>query len=254
MASIRYGIVFLIALGFSHIFSEQMPLTGDYQFPLFSFAALFILGLIVCSSSWCVTLFYRRRIFRDSSLTLGKVAKFIGVNVITVTVVYTLIQLVVFDQVSDRGYAMGFMVISLLAIVENLSFLLVGSVEYNSKTVQMKSNDTIMVPTGQKTILIHFKDVAFFYLCSGIVYLSTRDGNKIATLFASLDELTAALPSDIFFRANRQYVIHRDAVTELTRAENRKLKVTMNGQMPKHEINVSRYKNKELVDWLKLGK
>lgn len=245
MAAIRYGIVTFISFSFAHIFSRQFPFQSNYYFPLQSFLILLGIGVVVCSSSWAITLIYRDRIFTDDMLTANKTLKFIGINFITVSFIYTVIQLFIFDRFSGYGFAIGLFVIGFLAIIENLSFLLVSTV----KTKPSKTSD-LLVPSGRRTIKTKYSAIAFFKLRSGIVYMYTLDGKQLATAYGSMEELVQVLPANLFFRANRQYLVQKNAISEYTKLENRKLRLTVNSSLPCEYIHVSRYKSKEVKEWM----
>ncbi|MGD1959505.1 MAG: LytR/AlgR family response regulator transcription factor [Fulvivirga sp.] len=246
MATIRYGIVAFIAFSFAHIFSHQFPFIGDYQFPYKAFLAILGIGFFVCSGSWAVTLLYRNRIFSDDTLTLNRVLRFVGVNFATVALLYILVQFLVFQSFSGPGFAIGLFVIGLLAIIENLSFLLVsGSKQYSSSVPSR-----LTVPLSKKKLVMPFEEVAFFKLSDGIIYLYTVDSKRIATVLGSMESLEKSLPSDIFYRANRQHIVQKDAICELIKMENRKLGLTVNSLSSEEKIVVSRYKNKELKKWM----
>jgi DNA-binding LytR/AlgR family response regulator len=56
----------------------------------------------------------------------------------------------------------------------------------------------------------------------------------------------------LFFRANRQIIIHKDAVGQIEKIENGKLRIrlkvsTVNDTIA--EIMISRYKRKAFIDW-----
>ena len=244
MASIRYGIVAFISFSFSHIFTQQFPFEADYQFPFKSFFILLGIGFIVCSGSWAVTLIYRNRIFSDDTLTLKRVLKFIGVNFVAVSLLYTGIQFLVFQRFSGSGFAIGLFVIGLLAVIENLSFLLVSSSQSRKSTVS-----SMIIPSGKKKLKIRFDEMAFFRLKDGIIYLHKTDGRRIPTGLSSMDGVEEYLPKAMFFRANRQYIVSREAITELMRLNNRKLQITINSIVPLEHLTISRYKNKEFSQW-----
>jgi DNA-binding LytR/AlgR family response regulator len=58
--------------------------------------------------------------------------------------------------------------------------------------------------------------------------LVTRENKKYFP-DKSLDKIEQTLPAEIFFRVNRQYIVHRNAVKGFKRADNGKLDVLVNG-------------------------
>ncbi|WP_197276722.1 LytTR family DNA-binding domain-containing protein [Mangrovimonas sp. ST2L15] len=109
----------------------------------------------------------------------------------------------------------------------------------------------------KKTILVHFQgkmiplkmsEVAYLQYDLGNVYLVTFS-NKKYTLNQTLDELESSLNPDEFFRANRQFIIHRDAVQDLENYFSRRMVLKL--QVPTSEvIIVSKTKSPQLLRWL----
>ena len=200
---------------------------------------------MVCSSSWAVTLIYRNRFFTDDALSVNRVLKFVGINFIAVSLIYTAMQLIVFERFSGYGFTIGLFVIGFLAVIENLSFLLVSS----ARTNPSKTSD-ILVPSGRRMVKTKCSDIAYFKLKAGIIYMYTLDGKQLATAYGSMEELVQVLPSNLFFRANRQYMVQKDAINEYSKLENRKLRLTVNSTVLCEHIHVSRYKSKEVKEWM----
>ena len=65
----------------------------------------------------------------------------------------------------------------------------------------------------------------------------------------SLDELESQLNPDIFFRANRQYLLHIDSIRNVSNYFNSRLKIHMK-KYPDTEIIVSRERASALKEWL----
>lgn len=99
---------------------------------------------------------------------------------------------------------------------------------------------------GYKTLTV--SEIGYIFTEQKITYLITRDGNS-EILGQTMDELEDELDPDVFFRANRQFIIHIDNVGMIQNDLNGKLKVVL-----KHdhtiEIIVSREKAPLLKKWL----
>ena len=81
-----------------------------------------------------------------------------------------------------------------------------------------------MVKQGKQNINIPFSDIAGLYIEGEYAVLVTRQGKK-HLLDESLDKVEKSLPSEIFFRLNRQYILHRSIVTGYERSENSKINI-----------------------------
>ena len=69
----------------------------------------------------------------------------------------------------------------------------------------------------------------------------------------TLDEVEGMLDPELFFRANRQFIIARKAVKDLDFWFNSKLSITLKVQTPE-KIIVSRANVSEFKTWFSIGK
>jgi two-component system response regulator LytT len=77
-------------------------------------------------------------------------------------------------------------------------------------------------------------------------------GQKITSDYNALDEVESSLIHAPFFRLNRQYLVHRDAIRRIAEAENRKFDVTIqpNGKSEEQfSVPVSRYRARDFKNW-----
>jgi DNA-binding LytR/AlgR family response regulator len=70
----------------------------------------------------------------------------------------------------------------------------------------------------------------------------------------SLDKIEKHLPGEWFFRLNRQYILHRNAITGFKRSNDGKIDVTIKGleNLPK-AVQVSRTKAVAFKKWFQPG-
>lgn len=99
---------------------------------------------------------------------------------------------------------------------------------------------------GYKTILVN--DVAYFYSELKITRAKLNSGSE-ETVPQTMEELEQQLNPKIFFRANRQYIIHIDAIRQVHNYFNGRLKINIRNN-PGTEIIVSREKTALLKGWL----
>ena len=81
-------------------------------------------------------------------------------------------------------------------------------------------------------------------------YLYLFTGERYLLDFDSLDEVEALLDPRNFYRANRQFIIHIDAVLTVKTVENSKLIVKLKEPNQKLEIDISREKAPIFKKWL----
>ena len=82
------------------------------------------------------------------------------------------------------------------------------------------------VKQGKQNLLIPFEEISGFYSEDGYsILLNSR--NKKYFPDKSLDKIEKELPQEWFFRLNRQYIVHRNAITGFKRTNDGKLDVTI---------------------------
>ena len=94
-----------------------------------------------------------------------------------------------------------------------------------------------------------FDIIAGFFVDADYTVLLTTEPKKYL-LDKSLDKIEQSLPSEFFFRLNRQYIIHRNTVKGFTKIENGKLNVLFfpSIYLPE-QVPVSRTKAPEFKAW-----
>lgn len=99
---------------------------------------------------------------------------------------------------------------------------------------------------GYKTLLV--SDIAYFYSEFKITRVKLYNGSE-EVVPHTLEELEQQLDPKSFFRANRQFIVHMDAIQQVHNHFNGKLKVDIRNN-PETEIIVSREKAGLLKNWL----
>lgn len=99
---------------------------------------------------------------------------------------------------------------------------------------------------GYKSLLV--SEVAYFYSEQKMTRAKLHSGAE-EVVPQTLEELEQQLNPKFFFRANRQFIIHIDAIQHLHNYFNGKLKVEIKGN-PEVEIVVSREKAQLVKSWL----
>ena len=106
---------------------------------------------------------------------------------------------------------------------------------------------SVLVYHQDKIIPIKVEDIAFFYLENEITHLHTFTG-KTHYPNKKLDELES-MTDPVFFRANRQFLICRRAIVDVSSFFSRKLSINLT--IPFHEkIVVSKAKAPQFLEWL----
>lgn len=122
---------------------------------------------------------------------------------------------------------------------------LLGQLKYKYKTA-------LLVNLQEKIIPIQVRDIAFFYLGKSRANITTLNNQKY-DFDSSLDELEKMLDPFLFYRANRQFLINRDAVVNAERFFARKLIAKLKINTPE-TIVVSKAKASDFLKWLETAK
>lgn len=110
------------------------------------------------------------------------------------------------------------------------------------------------VKHGNQNLLVPFDDILGFFVEAGYTILLTWQNKKYFP-DKSLDKIEDALPDELFFRLNRQYIVHRQALTGFKRTRDGKIDVLVNAQenFPK-TIPVSRTRAVRFKNWFQQEK
>jgi two-component system LytT family response regulator len=100
---------------------------------------------------------------------------------------------------------------------------------------------------GDKLIPVQANDLACFYIDTGIVKALTFD-ERTLRFDNTLDELDDLLDPQVFFRANRQYIISRKAVKDIDLWFNSRLSINLIIPVPE-KILISKAKVTEFRSW-----
>ena len=115
----------------------------------------------------------------------------------------------------------------------------------NYKTEIYKESFTVKV--GKKIKIIKVDDICCFYSFENATYLNTDSVNY------SINHSLTSLENDIdpaqFFRVNRTFIIHKNAIKDIIAHSNSRLKLILNSYS-ETEIIVSRERIKNFKNWI----
>lgn len=107
----------------------------------------------------------------------------------------------------------------------------------------------LMVKKGMENISLRLDDIALFYTENKIVYVIDRSGKKYLA-DKNLGELEQSLDENIFFRANRQYIININFIKGFKSYEKVKLQVDLTLPELNHCIIVSQETAPQFREWM----
>ncbi len=255
---IRYLLIPLVALALVHfVMYKKLPFEPDYQFPLITFLYASLICAVCCEAN---TVGYNR-LGRKLSLKkepASTIFKQISRSLILTTLVFGAIvysfNYLLFGIVSPLSKFLSSLFVALLLVsVETLIYIIRDFRLAQKHVENSPDNETWTIQSGNRTLRINPRQIAYIFSQQGLVYLVTKEGDKHLTQFNSLNELSEQFDIGTFFRLNRQHLISAGAVSEIQKEINQKLKVILTptvSQLPQ-EVTVSRYTSPEFKKWMK---
>jgi DNA-binding LytR/AlgR family response regulator len=107
--------------------------------------------------------------------------------------------------------------------------------------------EKFVVKIRNQWLPVAIKDIACFFR-ENLNYLFTFSGDKHILDFTTLDEVEELLDPRIYYRANRQAIIHIDSIQSVRPQENQKLVITLKAPL-KMELDISREKAPGFKKW-----
>lgn len=106
----------------------------------------------------------------------------------------------------------------------------------------------IVIEFMSKLHSVKTEDIAYIYSKNKVSYFHTKDGQRYPSDF-KLQDLEELLDPTSFFRANRQYIIHIDAVNTITKHQASRVKITLDPAIDE-KIVISTDKTPLFKEWL----
>lgn len=110
-----------------------------------------------------------------------------------------------------------------------------------------KYRDRLLIPIKDKLIPIDLNEVACFYVSDKNTMIFMKNGERYPYA-KSLESLALILDPNIFIRANKQYIISRNSVQEITIWFDSRLRITLSVPTPEH-IYISKNKASVFKTW-----
>ncbi|RAJ33085.1 LytR/AlgR family response regulator transcription factor [Pedobacter cryoconitis] len=120
----------------------------------------------------------------------------------------------------------------------------------NKILVQMDSayQQNILVHYREKIIPVRVMDIQFIYASNGSVYLYTANDKSYVVQY-TIEQLETLLNPQLFFRANRKFIINHGFITNIEHYFNRKLFVMTKSEAPE-KIIIGRVKAPAFLKWV----
>lgn len=123
-----------------------------------------------------------------------------------------------------------------------------------NKFIERKKETTLqkrfLVSEGEKFLTIRDEDISYFYAEGKYLFIYTFEG-KNYLYESNLAKIYEVVDKHIFFKINRNICININAIVELVKYSNQRLKILSNPELPNEESKiVGRNSVKEIKDWL----
>ena len=107
---------------------------------------------------------------------------------------------------------------------------------------------TFLVSMGDQLLPIKTENIAYFFIDTGVVKAVTTDDRSYA-LDLKLEDIEESLNPEVFYRANRQFIIKRDVIVNIKYHFNSKLLVSVQPSC-NERIVVSKAKSSDFKKWM----
>lgn len=119
------------------------------------------------------------------------------------------------------------------------SLLSLGRKEYKARFVARVGDQIKHIPV---------QEIAYFYAEDNVVFLLTRDNHRYIIDY-SIEEINSLVEPKDFFRLNRSFVAHINAISKVYKYLGSRLKIELQPETDK-EVLISRAKVAEFMEWM----
>jgi len=106
----------------------------------------------------------------------------------------------------------------------------------------------LLISYRDNLIPVSIQDIACFYTSDHQTYVFTNDGKQYQ-YNKTLDSIYQHLDPHLFFRANKQFILAREQVSNITIWFDRRLLITLSVEVPER-IYISKNKASEFKEWM----
>ena len=125
-------------------------------------------------------------------------------------------------------------------------------VQYLSQITKLtpvhRYKDKLLIPIKDKLLPVDLNDVCYFYTTDKNTYIYLKDGNHYS-YSKTLEQIIATLDPADFIRANKQFIIARCCVKDITVWFDNRLLITLCSETPER-IYISKNKASEFKAWM----
>ena len=111
-----------------------------------------------------------------------------------------------------------------------------------------KYKDKLLIPYKDKLLPVRLDEVSCFYTSDKNTFVYLKDGSRYP-YSKTLEQIMPSLNPTAFIRANKQFVVNRDSISNITIWFDSRLLVTLDVEVPER-LYVSKNKASEFKSWL----
>ncbi len=108
--------------------------------------------------------------------------------------------------------------------------------------------EKLLIPVKDNLLPINLRDVSFFYTANKNTRIYLKDGNTYP-YSRTLEQISTSLKPENFYRANKQFIIARDSVKNITIWFDNRLLITLDIEVPER-IYISKNKAADFKSWI----
>ncbi len=245
-------LLIIFSLVVNHLAASDNFLNSEsYRFPTIGFLFTIVLALIIAIIAHFNFKFYKKKYF-SKKVEVTSIVKFMASTLGYITIMYVPLNIIV--EIAAGGQIVFYFIVIGLLITLLVCLIFIGlfyAQDLHSLSKLSVKKEEITIESGAKITKLTYENIACFYSENKIVYAVQNDGTTIHTDF-TLNELEEKINDQLFFRANRKIIIHKDAIDLVEKIENGKLSIRLKASIKNDtiaEINISRYKRKAFINW-----
>ncbi len=106
----------------------------------------------------------------------------------------------------------------------------------------------LVVKMGDRIKHVEAKEIAYFYSEDKVTFIITTAGERYMLNY-SLEQLEQMMNPDDFYRLNRKYIAHIDAIGSIDKYFNSRLKIGLKPEV-EDDVLISRTKVSDFLNWL----
>jgi len=118
-------------------------------------------------------------------------------------------------------------------------------------TSTQRYQDKILIPVKDQLVPVEIQQVSYFYTTDKNTFLCLKDGTRY-TYYRTLDQIFNTLNPADFYRANKQFILSRNDVKNITIWFDSRLLITLDIEVPE-PIYISKNKAADFKSWIVNG-